>query len=109
MMAKNAMSSNLAKNILLVGVITMFVKVVGFYKETLVSSNFGLSLLLYTYFIAFLIPGFIQNVFISSFKNVFIPNYVSELKTGSNVGALQATGFMITGLITLFFAIYYGC
>jgi putative peptidoglycan lipid II flippase len=90
-------------NVLLVGSITLFIKFIGFYKETIVAANFGLSLVLDTFFIAYLIPGFIQSVFLNSFKSVFIPNYVAELKTGNNMASFQATGFLITALISIFF------
>jgi putative peptidoglycan lipid II flippase len=56
-----------------------------------------------TFFIAYLIPGLIQGIFIESFKNVFIPNYIAEVKTGNDIGPFQTTGFLITGLISIFF------
>lgn len=93
------------KNILLVGIITFAIRFVGFYKETLVASNFGLSLLLDTFFIAMLVPGFIQNVFLSAFKNVFIPNYIAESRTGNNLASFQGTGFFATGLISTVFVL----
>lgn len=93
------------KNILLVGGISLFIKGIGFYKETMVAANFGLSLVLDTFFIAYLIPGFIQSVFLESFKSVFIPNYVAELKTGNDMAAFQATGFLITALISMVFVL----
>jgi putative peptidoglycan lipid II flippase len=36
---------------------------------------------------------------------VFIPNYIAELKTGKNIAAFQATGFLITGSISLLFVL----
>jgi len=80
-------------------------KGVGFYKESVVAATFGLSELLDTFFIAMLVPGFISNVFLGAFKNVFIPNYVAELKTGNNIAAFQGTGFFITGLVSFLFLI----
>ena len=76
----NFSKSTVLKNILLVGVITLIVKVFGFYKEILVASTFGLSVLLDTFLIAILIPSFIQNVFISALKNIFIPHINSNGK-----------------------------
>ena len=90
-------------NVLIVGGITLFLKGIGFYKETIVAANFGLSLILDTFFIAYLIPGLIQSIFIESFKNVFIPNYIAELKTGNAIGPFQTTGFIITASISIFF------
>lgn len=89
----------------LVGSITLFVKGIGFFKETLVASNFGLSIVLDTFFIAYLIPGFIQNVFLESFKSVFIPNYIAELKSGNDMASFQGLGFLTTGLIALVFSV----
>lgn len=83
----------------------MGIKFLGFYKETIVAANFGLSQILDTFFIAVLVPGFIQNVFLGAFKNVFIPNYIAESKTGNNISSFQATGFLITGFISLLFVL----
>ena len=98
-------NTRVLRNIVLVGVITFFIKFIGFYKETLVASNFGLSQLLDTFFIAMLIPGFIQNVFLGAFKSVFIPNYIAESKTGNDLASFQGTGFLATGLISAFFVL----
>lgn len=97
--------NKVVRNVVLVGGITLFIKGIAFYKETLVAAHFGLSMILDTFFIAFLIPGFIQNVFIESFKSVFIPNYVAELHRGKNMASFQATGFLTTFLISVSFAI----
>lgn len=94
------------KNIILVASISLFIKGIGFVKESVVASTFGLSEQLDTYFIAMLIPGFISNVFLGSFKNVFIPNYISELKTGVNFKSFQATGFIIIVLVSLTFLLF---
>ncbi len=100
---KNLFRNQVIHNLLTVGIITLFLKGISFYKETLVAASFGLSEVLDTYFIAFLVPGFIMNVFIGSFKNVFIPNYVAELKNGRRISSFQATGFFVTGVISLIF------
>lgn len=95
--------STVLKNIVLVGGLTVVVKVIAFYKETVVSSSFGLSELLDTFFIAMLIPGFISNVFISAFGSVFIPNYVKASKSDNDLRAFQTTGFIIAlGISVLF-------
>ena len=93
-------------NIIIVTSITLLIKGLGFYKETLVASSFGLSLILDTFFIAFLIPGFIQNVFLESFNTVFIPNYISETKAiKNNIGSFQSLGFITSILAATFFAL----
>lgn len=101
-------------NVATVAIISVLVKVFGFYKEIVVLGSFGLSELLDTFYIAALIPGFINEVFLVSFKAVFIPNYVAEMKTTKRVGAFQSTSFIITiglglvfmGLAFLFTDIY---
>jgi putative peptidoglycan lipid II flippase len=95
--------NQVVKNLILVGTITLLMKGIGFFKETMVAGYFGLSEILDTFFIAFLVPGFISNVFLGAFKNVFIPNYIAERKTGNNIASFQGTGFMITGLVSLLF------
>lgn len=89
-----------------VGFATLLVSLVGFFKEILIADSFGLSELLDTYYVAMLLPGFISGVFLRSFNSVFIPNYVSELKTGKNIGAFQSTSFLITISIALLFLIF---
>lgn len=83
-------------NVTTVALITILVKGFGFYKEVVIASNIGLSELLDTFFIALLLPGFINQVFLIAFKSVFIPNYVAELKGGDNIGTVQSTSFLIT-------------
>src|SRR5690606_34335166 len=53
-----------------------------------------------TYFIAIIIPGFVQNVFIGALKNLFVPNYITELRTTDQKGSFQTiTFFTITALV----------
>ncbi|SEL71981.1 putative peptidoglycan lipid II flippase [Maribacter orientalis] len=98
-------NNEVVKNIILVASITLLISFLGFFKEMLVASYFGLSLVLDTFFIAILVPGFIQSVFISSFKSVFIPNYIAETKTGNSLDSFQGTGLLITSVISLAFII----
>ena len=93
---KKALSNPTVINILTVGVITFSIKGLSFFKDIMVAESFGLSELLDTFFIAILIPGFIMNVFISAFTNVFIPNYIAEQKKGENVEGFQSVCFIIT-------------
>ncbi|MDF0708337.1 murein biosynthesis integral membrane protein MurJ [Flagellimonas okinawensis] len=97
----------IVRNIIIVGSVTLFVKVAGFYKETLVASSFGLSELLDSFYLAILIPSFIQAVFIGSVKNIFIPNYVAETKNSENpdIGGFQTLGFLLIFGIVLIFII----
>ena len=92
-------------NIATVGIITLLIKGLGFFKEIYIVGEFGLSELLDTFYIALLIPGFISEIFLGSFKSVFIPNYISELKSNKNIGAFQSVTFIITLIIAIFFII----
>ncbi len=99
---KSSSQNPLIRNVLLVGFITVIVKLVAFYKETLIAGSFGLSEILDTFLIALLVPSFIQSVFINALKNIFIPNYINELKNKGNVAAFQSVVFIITFSIALF-------
>jgi putative peptidoglycan lipid II flippase len=92
-----------ATNIIIVGVISVVVKVFGFFKEVVIASEFGLSELLDTFFIALLIPGFVNEVFLNAFKAVFIPNYIAEKKVNDNIGPFQSISFIITLITALVF------
>jgi putative peptidoglycan lipid II flippase len=83
-------------NIIIVALITVLVKGVGFFKEMKVVNSFGLSELIDTFLIASLIPGFINNVFMTSFQNVFIPNYIAEKKVTSDIGSFQSACLIFT-------------
>ncbi len=93
------------QNVILVSGITLLIKFVSLFKESLIAANFGLSQVLDTFLIAMIIPGFVNAVFLGSFKNVFIPNYIAEQKTGNKIGSFQATGFVLTFLVSLFFVL----
>jgi len=102
---RNLFKKGVIRNILVVASITLLLKGIGFYKESVVAANFGLSEILDTFLIASLVPGFIMNVFIGAFKGVFIPNYIAELKTGNDISRFQATGFFITILVSALFTL----
>ena len=100
--ANNALKNPVVRNIFTVGFITLLGSLVSFYKEMLVASFFGLSVLMDTYLIAILIPSIIQNIFIGALKKLFIPNYVIEQKSSGQDGSFQTFVFLtITALICL--------
>ncbi|MDO6819743.1 murein biosynthesis integral membrane protein MurJ [Zobellia sp. 1_MG-2023] len=99
---KGLASQPLFANLMSVGLMTLVVKGFGFYKDTIVASTFGLSsVLLDTFFIAILIPNFVQNVFVGALKNLFIPNYLVELKTSNHKGEFQSVSFLIITAIVI--------
>ena len=90
-------------NIITVGTIAIVVKGFGFFKEIVVAETFGLSELLDTFFIAALVPGFVNEVFLNAFKSVFIPNYIAEQKSKNKTRTFQSTSFLVTIFVALFF------
>ena len=52
-----------------------------------------------------MIPTFVQNVFINAIKNIFIPNYITEISEKGEKGEFQSIIFIITFLISSFFFI----
>ena len=104
---RKSYSNPLIRNMVIVGAVTLVLKIIGFYKETLIASTFGLSELLDTFFIAMLVPTFVQSVFLSSITIIFIPNYISELKQGGNISSLQSVIFIVMlgiSLVSVIFA-----
>lgn len=91
----------LIKSMVTVAVITFFIKALAFYKETIIAGTFGMDEVLDTFFLAILIPVFIQSVFINSLKHLFIPNYISEIKNEGNKSSFQSLVFLITIGISL--------
>lgn len=92
----------MVKYMFTVGALTLLAKAFGFYKETVIASQIGLSELLDTYYIALLIPGFLQTVFIGSLNNLFIPNYITEISTTNKKGEFQSVSFIIiTALVVV--------
>lgn len=92
-------------NIITVGILSVVVKGFGFYKEIVIAGEFGLSELLDTFYIAVLVPGFVNEVFLNAFNFVFIPNYIAESKTNKAIGSFQSTSFLITIATALFFMV----
>ncbi|MBO3097920.1 murein biosynthesis integral membrane protein MurJ [Gelidibacter pelagius] len=94
--ANNTMRNPVMKSMAIVAVLTFIIKIVAFYKETIVAGSFGLNEVIDTFIIASLLPTFINSVFISSLTNLFIPNYITELKNGDNKSSFQSVVFTMT-------------
>jgi len=94
--------SSFLTNVLIVALVTLVVKILGFFKEMEVGQTFGMSELLDTFLIALLIPGFIHNVFSVSFQNLFIPNYIAEQKQKGNLAGFQTACFLISICLSIF-------
>lgn len=94
------LNNSVFRSVLLVGGLGVLVKIVSFYKETLVSATFGLSTLLDTFHLAILIPSFIQMMALRALNNLFIPNYIYEMKTTKQLGSFQT--FIFSTISVLF-------
>ncbi len=105
-----SMSNPLIRSMIIVAVIGLVIKVIAVYKETIIAGSFGLGEIIDTFSVAVLVPTFIQSVFINSIKNLFIPNYITELKNNGNKGSFQALVILITIGVSLFSCIiaYFG-
>jgi len=101
----NFLKQPLIKSMIVVASISIFIKASGFYKETVIAASFGLSELLDTFLIAMLIPAFVQNVFINALSNLFVPNYIAELKTTSQKKQFQSVIFLMVISLALFLTV----
>lgn len=82
-------------------IITYAIKLLGFFKESLIASRFGLSELIDTYLLAMILPALIQSIFLTSFSNVFVPNYVRALKQKEDIPSFQTSCIVLTVFIGL--------
>ncbi|WP_282116056.1 murein biosynthesis integral membrane protein MurJ [Cellulophaga baltica] len=103
---KSVSKNQVARNFFIVGVVTLLVKIISFYKEALIARTFGLSELLDTFYLSILIPTFLQTVFIGSLKNLFIPNYIVESKKGNDVGSFQSVSFLIVLILVTILSLF---
>ena len=94
-------TKKVVQNMVLVTGISLFISFLGFIKEALTAASFGLSIQLDTFFVAILIPGLINTVFLGSYNSVFVPNYINEIHIGGNLKGFQSTSFIITIGISL--------
>tara|TARA_R110002050_G_scaffold146335_3_gene271729 strand:- start:1437 stop:2765 length:1329 start_codon:yes stop_codon:yes gene_type:complete len=99
------LKKDVLRNIILVSSLTFITSLLGFFKEAVVASNYGLSLELDTFFVALLIPGLISTVFLGSYKSVFIPNYINEIHNNGNIKSFQTAGLTLTIFISIIFII----
>lgn len=98
---KNASQNSVIKNMAIVAAITFLIKGIAFYKETIVASTFGLNDVIDAFIMASLLPTLINSVFISSLTNLFIPNYIAELKNNGDKSSFQSVVFIIVIAISL--------
>lgn len=94
--ANKSLRNPLIRSMLIVAVVGVIIKIIAVYKETIIAGSFGLGATIDTFLVAILVPTFIQSVFINSIKNLFIPNYITELKNNGDKGSFQALVILIT-------------
>jgi len=106
--ANSSLKNPVIKSMMIVAVITFLVKGLAFYKETIIAGTFGLNEVIDAFIIASLIPTLINSVFISSLNNLFIPNYITELKNKGNKSSFQSVVFlMVIGISVISMIISY--
>lgn len=103
---RSLLNNPLIFNIATVLVITYGLKILGFFKESYVASEFGLSELIDTYILAMIIPLLIQSVFLRSFSNVFVPNYVKALRQGDNIRSFQTSCIVLTLIVSILLLVF---
>lgn len=63
-------------------VLSVIVKLISLGKEVVVSSKLGLNTELDNFYIAYIFPAFFYNVFLTTFSNIFVPNYITARHQG---------------------------
>lgn len=95
------LSSSTVRGVMIVASATLLVKIVGFAKESIVGSSFGMTGLLDSFYILILIPAFLRSVFIGAFKAAFIPSFVNS----KNRQQLFAQSVIIVLVISLILSV----
>lgn len=98
--------NTLIYNTLKVSFLAVFVKVITFFKDILITSYFVFDQILDSFFIGLLIPQFILTVFIYSINSIVIPNYLAQRKNhSSTIGTFNFTCLSISMATALLFTL----
>jgi len=92
---KDKLGNSVFLNIFKVATVTLVIKTFGFIKEMQVGKVYGLSESIDSFLIAFMLPGFFNSVFMVSFQNLFVPNYVAQIRNSSDIRGFQTAAFLI--------------
>ncbi len=91
-------SSKLARAALVTGVLTILCKGIGFAKELVVASQFGIGATLDSYLVAVVLPNLAVNVFAQSFATALVMKYVQDrTNSGDETARQQFSASMFWG------------
>lgn len=101
-------SSTLARAALVTGVLTILCKGIGFAKELVIASQFGVGAALDSYLMAIVIPTMVCNVFAMSFASALVMQYTKNKTHEGEAAARQryatsmfwGMGFVVTVAVT---------
>lgn len=106
-MAKNALYNimNLLKSLAKVSSITMFSRLLGFIRDTIVARIFGAGIMTDAFFVAFKLPNLLRRIFAEgAFSQAFVP-ILAEYKSQQGEEATRTFIAYIAGLLSLVLAI----
>ena len=105
-LVKNYRKNELIVNTLKVSILSVFVKVITFFKDILITGYFVFDEILDSFFISLLIPQFILTVFIYSINSIVIPNFLAQRKEHSTtIGTFNFTCLSVSMATALLFTI----
>ncbi len=105
---KNVRSSALARAALVTGVLTILCKGIGFAKELVIASQFGVGATLDSYLVAVVLPTMVCNVFAMSFASALVMQYIKNQTNAGEAAARQryatsmfwGMGFVVSVAVT---------
>src|SRR5699024_9977908 len=96
---------NLLKSLAKVSSITLFSRVLGFVRDTIIARIFGAGMMTDAFFIAFKLPNLLRRIFAEgAFSQAFVP-ILSEYKSQQGEQATKTFIAYVAGLLSLILAI----
>ncbi len=93
-------SSTLARAALVTGVLTILCKGIGFAKELVIASQFGVGPTLDSYLVAVVLPNLVSNVFAASYAAAIVMRYVRDrTNSGDELACQRYASSMFWGTI----------
>ncbi len=93
-------SSTLARAALITGVLTILCKGIGFAKELVIASQFGVGPTLDSYLVAVVLPNLVSNVFAASYAAAIVMRYVRDrTNSGDELACQRYASSMFWGTV----------
>lgn len=90
---------NLLQSLITMSVITMFSRILGFVRDTMIARVFGVSMMTDAFFIAFKLPNLLRHIFAEgAFYHVFLP-VLSEYRCCASIEELRIFVARVFGLL----------